>query len=220
MSARLSDNLKKIWARAAGTAAAAVAFGSLYFFVRQYFKDGLWRFDLSILNKSLGTAALFLVALSMFLTGAAYFSGPSKRPLAFRKYYGLAGFWTAAVHAAVNHFALPAAGLHPERKIDALTTDLPALAGLVILGAMALLSSSRAKGRLGGEAWRKTLRYGGYAALLLVLAHTVLLKGASWIKYFRTFDPVLPSLSLPVAAFAAAAVVLRLAVWAAQARKK
>ena len=35
------------------------------------------------------------------------------------------------------------------------------------------------------------------------------------MNFFRTFDPVLPSLSLPVALFAAAAVLLRLAAWIA-----
>lgn len=210
---------RRLRARAVGLAFAAVVFGCAYFFVRQYLKDGIWRFDLTILNKSLGTAALFLVALSMFLTGVAFFSRGSSRPLAYRKYYGLAGFWTALVHGLVNHFGLPAAGLHAERKLDALLSDGPGLAALVLFGVMAALSNAAAKGRLGGEIWRKTLRYGGYAALALALAHTALLKGASWGKFFRTFDPVLPSLSLPAAVFAAAAVILRLAVWASGRRK-
>jgi hypothetical protein len=210
----------KLRVRAAGTALAAIAFGCLYFLVRQYFKDAVWRFDLALLNKSLGTAALFLVALSMFLTGVAYFSRRSNRPLAYRKHYGLAGFWTALVHGAVNHFLLPAAGLQPERKLDAAVSDVPGLAALVLFGAMAFLSNAGAKGRLGGETWRKALRYGGYAALVLAVGHTALLKWASWLKYLRTFDSVLPSLSLPVAAFAASAIILRLAVWAFEARKK
>ncbi|MBE3126102.1 MAG: ferric reductase-like transmembrane domain-containing protein [Acidobacteria bacterium] len=210
----------KLWLRAGVAAAAAVAFGCLYFFVRQYFKDGVWRFDLILVNKSLGTAALFLVALSMFLTGVAYFSRHSGRSLSYRKHYGLMGFWTGLVHGAVNLFLLPAVGLHPERKLDAWVSDAPGLLALVLFGAMALLSNAGVKGRLGGETWRKALRYGGYAALLLAVAHTALLKWTSWTKYVRTFDSFLPSLSLPVAAFAAAAVVLRLAAWIFEARKK
>lgn len=210
----------KLWVRAGVVAAAAIAFGGVFFFVRQYFKDGLWRFDLSLVNKSLGTAALFLVALSMFLTGVAYFSRRSGRSLAYRKHFGLMGFWTGFAHGAVNHFWLPAVGLYPERKLDAWLTDAPGLVALVLFGAMALLSNAGAKGRLGGETWRKTLRYGGYAALLLAVAHAALLKWASWTKYLGTFDSVLPSLSLPVAVFAAAAVLLRLAVWVSEARKK
>jgi len=210
----------KLWVRAGAVAAAAVVFGVLYFFVRQYLKDGVWRFDLSLVNKSLGTAALFLVALSMFLTGVAYFSRRSGRSLAYRKHYGLMGFWTGLVHGAVNHFWLPAVGLYPERSLDAWLSDAPGLAALVLFGAMALLSNAGVKGRLGGGTWRKILRYGGYAALLLALAHTALLKWASWTKYLQTFDSVLPSLSLPVTAFAAAAVLLRLAMWVSDVRKK
>lgn len=212
--------VRRLWVRAGAAAAAAVAFGCLYFFVRQYFKDGVWRFDLTLVNKSLGTAALFLVALSMFLTGVAYFSRRSGRSLAFRKHYGLVGFWTGFLHGAVNHFLLPAVGLHPERKLDAWLSDIPGFAALVLFGAMAFLSNTRAKGRVGGEAWRKILRYGGYTALLLAMAHTATLKGGSWTKYLRTFDSVLPSLSLPVVVFAAAAVILRLAVWVSGVRKK
>ncbi len=212
--------VRRLWSRAGAAAAASVAFGCLYFFVRQHFKDGVWRFDLSLVNKSLGTAALFLVALSMFLTGVAYFSRRSGRSLAYRKHYGLVGFWTGIVHGAVNHFWLPAVGLHPERKLAAWLSDAPGLAALVLFGAMALLSNAGAKGRLGGETWRKALRYGGYAALLLAMAHTALLKWGSWTKYIRTFDSVLPSLSLPVAVFAGAAVILRLAVWVSDVRKK
>jgi hypothetical protein len=210
---------RRLRAGAAGLTCAAVVFGCVYFFVRQRLKDGFWRFDLTILNKSLGTAALFLVALSMFLTGVAFFSRRSNRRLAYRKYYGLAGFWTALGHALITHFGLPAAGLHAERKFGALLSDVPGLVALVLFGAMAALSNAAAKGRLGGETWRKTLRYGGYAALALALVHTALLKGASWGKYLRTLDPVLPSLSLPAALFAAAAVILRLAVWASGRRK-
>ncbi len=210
----------QLWARAGALAAAAVAFGALYFFVRQYFKDGVWQFDLAIVNKSLGTAALLLVALSMFLTGVAYFSRRSGRLLACRKHFGLMGFWTGLVHGAVNHFWLPAVGLHPERKLDAWLSDVPGLAALVLFGAMALLSNAGAKERLGGETWRKALRYVGYAALLLAMAHTALLKWASWTKYLRTFDSVLPSLSLPVVAFGSATVLLRLAMWLSRARKK
>jgi hypothetical protein len=210
----------KLWVRAGVVTAATVVFGVLYFFFRQYFKDGVWRFDLSLVNKSLGTAALFLVALSMFLTGKAYFSRRSGSSLAYRKHYGLMGFWTGLVHGAVNHFWLPAVGLYPERKLDAWLSDAPGLAALVLLGAMALLSNAGAKARLGGGAWRRILRYGGYTALMLAMAHAALLKWASWAKYLRTFDSVLPSLSLPVATFAAAAVLLRLAMWVSDVWKK
>jgi hypothetical protein len=212
--------VRRLWARAWAASAAATAFGCLYFFVRQYFKDGTWAFDLGLVNKSLGVAALFLLSLSMFLTGVAYFSNGSARILAFRKHYGLVGFWTGLVHGAVNHFLLPLVGIHAERKVAAWISDGPALAALVLFGVMAWLSDPRSKERLGGPVWRRTLRYAGYVGLGLSIGHTALLKGASWAKYFRTFSSVIPSLSLPVAVFAAAAIILRLAVWVSQRRDR
>ena len=210
----------RLWGRALAVALAAFVASGLYFYVRQFMKDGVWRFDLGLVNKSLGTAALFALSLSMALTGLAYFSRRSTKPLAYRKHLGLVGFWTAFAHAAVTHVLMPAVGLRPERKIEALDSDWPGLAALVLFGTMALVSNASIKGRLGGEAWRKLLRYGGYAGLVLAAGHAALLKWSSWTNYFRTFDPVLPSLSLPLAGFAGFAVALRLAVWLAAKRNR
>jgi len=212
--------VRRLWLRAWGAAAAVAAFGCLYFFVRQYFKDGIWLFDLALVNKSLGTASLFLLTLSMFLTGVAYFSNRGARPLAFRKHYGLVGFWVGIAHAAVSHLLLPLWDLHPERKTNAWLSDGPGVAALVLFAMMAAASNPSPKERLGGAAWRRLLRYAGYAGLVLSLGHTVALKASSWTNYFRTFGSVIPSLSLPVALFAAAAVLLRLAVWVSQLRNR
>jgi len=212
--------VSKPWGLGLGTASAAVVLGTAYFYVRQYLKDDVWHFDLTLVNKSLGTAALLLLALSMGLTAWAYFRPARARWLAYRKHLGLAGFWTGLAHGLVNHFALPALDLHAERKMDAAITDGPGLVALALFAALALISNASVKGRLGGERWRKLLRYGGYAGLVLAAGHAALLKGASWAKYFRTFDPVLPSLSLPAALLAVAAVLGRLALWISARRRK
>lgn len=202
--------------RAVGAALALAIFGVLYFFLRQGLKDGVWRFNLPLVNKSLGAAALVLLSLSMLLTGLAYFSKRGGRRLAGRRSYGLAGFWTGLVHAAVTHLALPAAGLAPERRGGAWLSDGPGLAAIIIFAVMAVLSLPGTASRLGGGRWRRILRYLGYTALVLAAAHAAVLKAPSWTKYLRTFDPPLPSLSLPAALVAAAAVLLRAAVWIAE----
>lgn len=212
--------VRRLWVRAWALAAGLVAFGSLYFFVRQYFKDGVWAFDLTLVDKSLGVAALVLLSLSMLLTSLAYFRARPARPLAFRKHYGLVGFWTGLIHAGVNHFLLPLWGLRSERQLAAWISDGPALVALALFGAMAFLSLPKAKARLGGGAWRRTLRYAGYAGLALSIGHAGLLKWTSWTNYFRTFGSVVPSLSLPASLLAAAAVGLRLAVWISGRRRR
>ncbi len=201
-------------------AAAATAFGCLYFFVRQYFKDGIWRFDLTLVNKSLGVAALLLLALSMLLTARSYFSRRPGKAMALRKPYGLAGFWLGFVHGALDHVILPTVGLHVEPKAVDLHAEAAGWAALALFAAMAVISNERARKRIGNGTWRKVLRYAGYAGLSLAAAHAAFLKSASWSKYFRTFDSVLPSLSLFVFALAVVAVLLRLAVGFAERRKK
>jgi hypothetical protein len=219
-SARKGRTAARLWIRASLTASFAFAFGCLYFFVRQSVKDGSWRFDLTIVNKSLGTAALFLIALSMFLTGLSMLSKRGSGPLVYRKHHGLVGFWVGLLHGAVNHVLLPAVGLHAEIKGEALHSEALGLIALILFGAMTVLSIPRVKARVGGGTWRKLLRYSGYFGLLLAVAHTGFLKWESWMNFFRTFDPVLPSLSLPVALFAAAAVLLRLVAWLAGKKRR
>jgi hypothetical protein len=211
---------RRLWTRAWAVSAASVVFGSLYFFVRQYLKDGIWRFDLTLVDKALGVTALFLVTLSMALTGVASFSKRSGRSLAARKYYGLVGFWTGLAHAAVNHFGLAAVGLRAESGTDNLHAEAAGLAALALFGLMAAGSNSRVAAKLGPERWRRSLRYAGYIGLVIAAGHAALLKWASWTKYVRTFSSVLPSLSLPAALFAVLTVLLRLAVGMARRRKK
>jgi DMSO/TMAO reductase YedYZ heme-binding membrane subunit len=213
-------SVRGLWTRAWAVSAVSVVFGCVYFFVRQYFKDGVWRFDLTLANKSLGVAALFLMALSMALTGIVYFSKGSSRLLGARKPYGLVGFWTGLAHGVVNHVLLPAVGLQAESGAGNPHAEAAGLAALALFALMAVASNARAAARLGPGRWRKFLRYAGYAGLILAAGHAALLKWASWTKYLKTFGSVLPSLSLPVALFAAAAVFLRLAVWISRGRKK
>jgi DMSO/TMAO reductase YedYZ heme-binding membrane subunit len=219
-TARKDHAVRRLWLRAWTASAAAVAFGSAYFFVRQHFKDGIWRFDLTLVNKSLGVAALFLIALSMALTAIASMSKGSGRLLVLRKYYGLVGFWTAFAHVLFNHFLLGAAGLRAESGADTPPAEAAGLAALALFALMAAASNERAAARLGAGRWRAFLRFAGYGGLVLATGHAALLKWAGWTKYLRTFSSVLPSLSLPVAVFAAATVLLRLAVGISQRRKK
>src|SRR4030042_4204706 len=104
---KMSRPAFKLWLRALATGLAAFVFGALYFFVRQFVKDGIWRFDLTIVNKSLGTTSLFLIALSMFLTGISIFSRRGSTPLIYRKHHGLVGFWAGLARGATNPFLPP-----------------------------------------------------------------------------------------------------------------
>ncbi len=211
--------LAGLWRRTGILAGSALVFGGLYFFVRQYFKDGVWSFNLYLLNKSLATTSLLLVSLSMLLTAWSYFRPGSTRVLAYRKFYGLLGFWIGLAHGAVSHVLLPGHFPFPSWGLKNPAASVLGLAALLLFGTMAAASDRRVKGRWGGENWRKFLRYAGYAALITAAVHAVVLKWASWTKYLRTFESVLPSLSLPVVLVSAAALILRGAVWISKRRR-
>jgi hypothetical protein len=212
--------LRRLRLRSAAAAAGAIAFGGLYFFVRQHWKDGIWDFDLYLLNKSLAVASLFLVSLSMVLTAAGYFNKGPGRSLAYRRHYGLAGFWIGLAHGLVSHFLLPEHFPLSSWALGHPAASATGLAALILFGIMAASSNTRVKGWLGGERWRKGLRYAGYLALVIACVHAGVLKWASWTRYFRTFESVLPSLSLPVVLFAAVALALRVIIWRSEARKR
>jgi hypothetical protein len=212
--------LRKLRIRSTAAAFSSIAFGALYFFVRQKLKDGIWDFDLYLFNKALATASLFLVSLSMILTGIGYFSRRPGRALAYRKHLGLAGFWTGLTHGLVSHGLLPDRFPLASWMLEHPLASATGLVSLLFFGVMAAISKAKVKGRLGGVLWRKGLRYLGYAALVAAAVHAGILKWASWAKYLRTFESVLPSLSLPIVLFAFAAVILRIIVWRSEAGKR
>lgn len=208
---RRSGSALKAWL----AAGLALVFGCGYFFLRQHFKDGGWGFDATLVNKSLAVTSLFLLSLSMLLTGLSALSAGNAGLLVRRKYYGLAGFWSGALHAVMSHLFFPALGVELEKveRLGSLATA-SAYAALAIFGIMAFVSAPSAKASLGGENWRRLLRYLGYSGLVLAAGHAALLKWPSWFRYFKTFSSVLPSLSLPAVVLALATILLRLALWA------
>lgn len=204
--------------RAALYAAGLVAFASAWFFAREIFRGRPAGFGPDLLNKALAVSSLALVAGSMLLTGLARFVPRFRPGLARRKAYGLAGFALGALHALATHAFLAA---RPSGEIAGADHGGVMLgsATLFVLSAMALASNGAARRRLGGAAWRRFLRYAGYAALLLATAHAAVLKGASWARWATTFGTVLPSLSLPAVIIALAAIGLRVGMWAADRKK-
>lgn len=195
------------------SAVLSFIFGCGYFFLRQHFKDGGWGFDPTLVNKSLAVTSLFLVSLSMLLTGLSVLSAGNAALLAGRKYFGLVGFWSGLLHAVMSHLVFPGVGVELEQaeRFGSLAAAA-AYAALVLFGIMAHFSAPKPKASLGGESWRRLLRYLGYSGLVLAAGHVALLKWPSWFRYFKTFASVLPSLSLPAVALALAAVLLRLAL--------
>ena len=190
----------------------AVVLSAVYFVLRQRFKDGFWGFDFYLTNKAFSIASLLLIAASMLLTGWRYFGKVSPATFALRKHLGLAGFFLGLAHGLATHMLMPEEFPWPGWVLENLWSSTLAFAALLVFALMAIASSAKVKGRMGGERWRLFLRYGGYAAMIMAAAHAGILKWESWVKYLESFSSVLPSLSLPAVVFCLFVVVLRLAM--------
>ena len=79
---------------------------------------------------------------------------------------------------------------------------------------MAVISNMYMTRMLGGKWWKIILRT-GYLAVILVLAHVVLLKSARWMRWYQDGMETFPSLSLLVSVFMVIVVLMRIALWMA-----
>ena len=200
----------KLWIGAVHFAADAVLVAFVYFILRDFLKDGAWKITLYLFNKALANAALLLVGLSMLLSSLSRLRRIGADKLVYRKYLGVVGFGLAVLHALISHRALSAKFPWPAWARQNWATALLGVAAFVLFAVMTAVSNRKAVERLGGAIWRRLLSSAGYAGVLLVVVHAALLKWPSWLNWLRTFDPWLPSLSLPTVLFGLAVLAARL----------
>ncbi len=201
----------RMWLSTSVFAALVFAAGSLYLFARR------GDFNLYIANKALAVDALVLIGLSLALSGLVYFWDFIDTKIIYRKFLGLAGFALAGAHISIVLWMLPEKG-GPESLTHEASEILGTLA-VLIFAMMAAVSNKYAFYRLGSKRWRALLRL-GYWGFIFALAHLSLLKYGGWIKWFKSFDPILPPLSLLAIIFGAAVIILRLALWLAIRKKR
>jgi DMSO/TMAO reductase YedYZ heme-binding membrane subunit len=200
----------KLWIGAVHFAADAVLVAFVYFILRDFLKDGAWKITLYLFNKALANAALLLVGLSMLLSSLSRLRRIGADKLVYRKYLGVVGFGLAVLHVLMSHRALSAKFPWPDWLGQNWETALLGVCAFILFAVMTAVSNRRAVQRMGGARWRRFLSYAGYLGVLLVVVHASLLKGPSWLNWVRTFDPWLPSLSLPTTVFGLAVLAARL----------
>lgn len=213
----------KLWANTFFFSAALFILGNIYLFTR---RDALNIFaneasyNIFIANKVFASTAVVLIGLSLALSGLCYFWDFVDTKIIYRKYLGVMGLFYGIAHIIVTIVFLT----EPFTVRDYLSRHpISAVFGalaLIVLIYLGAISNRYAIYELGGQKWRNTMRYGGYTALLLVAVHYFVLKYNGWITWFKTFDPVLPPLSLLTGIFVVFVIVMRLALWMSVRKKK
>jgi DMSO/TMAO reductase YedYZ heme-binding membrane subunit len=164
------------------------------------------------INKSVADTSIILMGLSMVIGSICYFWNFLDWSVVYRKYLGLIGFAFGIAHLVLSwdlFMSLFNTTTWEQGKM------WPALAGtvaFVIFTIMALISNTFAARHLGGKNWKYILRT-GYAAILLVWFHVVLLKSARWVTWYQGGMKTPPSLSLMVSIFIVFVLVMRLLQW-------
>jgi DMSO/TMAO reductase YedYZ heme-binding membrane subunit len=155
----------------------------------------------------------------MWLSSLCYFWNFVDTKIVYRKHLGLIGFAFGIAHTALSYTALQRLFQLVTWQKGAMWPALSATVAMIIFTVMALISNKYAAHELGGIWWRRILRL-GHVALILVWAHVVLLKGQRWVTWWTEGPKTLPAMSLIVSIFIGVIIVMRLALWWSLWRKK
>ena len=166
----------------------------------------------NVLNKSVADTSIILIGLSMLLSGVCYFWNLFDTKIVYRKHLGLVGFAYGVIHMVLSYQAFLAFFSSATWIKGVPWAALTGLIAAVIFLIMTISSNQYSAIHLGGKVWRMVLRT-GYIAVLLVMAHVIILKLSRWLTWYDNGMATPPSLSLIVTVFMAIVILLRLALW-------
>jgi DMSO/TMAO reductase YedYZ heme-binding membrane subunit len=150
------------------------------YFVSQF--DPEQRFTIFFLNKAAAETAVVLIALSYLLGPLCLLSKKFARFLAYRRYFGLAGFFAVITHILLSF--LQVSDRFPwtwylDRKVGV----TGAVVATFIFSALALTSKNSIISAMNSKRW-KTVQRTGYIAILLVLLHIYYASSRRWGQWW------------------------------------
>ena len=157
-----------------------------------YFWQGFYNFG-SFINALAGISAV-MIAISFAFGTFTFYTDFLDTKLAYRKYFGLVGYWYAMLHVSLL------AALHPQENFvnpvlkGIITQDqqLGAIA-MLILTFMTVISHEKVPVLISPKLWRNSLRL-GYLIYIVFIPRAILLDGPLWSAWF---EGVSESLLLP-----------------------
>lgn len=202
----------KLWEDSFLAACVIFSFWTVYVFFLQGF------LTIALLNEAIAATSSTMIGLSFSLSGLCYYFDFLDSKIAYRKYFGLIGFWLAFLYAILLVV------LHPERYFYRFALNfwspdfLLGLSALTIFAGMTAISTNWAMTRLGVLWWRRILHL-GYLAYFFLIVRAVIVDGGNWLVWLNSFSG-LPPLRLLGAVFAVSVLLFRLSIVIADWRKK
>lgn len=165
-------------------------------------------------NQAAANASVFLIGFSFLLSSVCYFFDFLDTKIIYRKHLGIVGFAYGVAHVIfiLLVIKIPLQDLLGEQ----LLSFLLGLLAVLLFTFMTLISNRYVITHLGGPAWRTSLRWAGYIALIFVWLHALI--AAQWTAWFAR--PVgWPPLALWAGMFSVVVILARLILAVALWRK-
>jgi DMSO/TMAO reductase YedYZ heme-binding membrane subunit len=178
-----------------------------------------WLGSRSVMNKAVADTGIFLMGLSMLLSGLGYFWNVFDTLVIYRKSLGLVGFAYGLAHLFLSWSAFQALLQPTTWEQGKMWPAFTGTLALVIFTVMAIISNTLMARLIGGKLWKYILRT-GYIGVILVWLHVVLLKSARWVTWYQDGMQTPPALSLLISIFMVGVIAMRVALWFALSRRK
>lgn len=204
----MKPQTRKLWIEALVYGLLLTVFSCIYQFIQAR------SFTLYTLQAAFSFSGIILINLSFILSGVSYFWHIGIKKLGHRKQYGVVGFVLVLIHALLSLQLYAGSIFSLSLFMSGPVIYISALCALIIFTMMVIVSNFGIPAKIGVLLWRQLLRV-GYIGIVLFTIHLFLLRYITWIRWFNTFNPLLPPLSLFLFLFSAAAVGLRMALFIA-----
>ncbi len=156
-----------------------------------------------LINVSTAWTAVVLIGLSMLLSAVCYFWNAFDHYILFRKHLGVSGFAIVTIHAffslVVMRSEFPLFTYYLDSKNIA--SFLFALTSFAYFAFMTSISNNYAVHEIGGQRWRRLLRF-GYIAYIFAIIHFGVKGLPWWIKWIQGGMHGFPPLGLILFIFA------------------
>ncbi len=164
------------------------------------------------LNKAFADTSITLIGLSMLLSSVCYFWDFMDTKIIYRKHLGLVGFAFGLAHILLSYNAITRLFTPQAWQNGIPLAPITGVLAAIIFAMMAVVSNQYAAHVLGGVTWRKILRT-GYLAVVLVWLHVFFLKWIYVSRWIQGGMKTPPSSSVIVLLFMIVVIVMRGALW-------
>jgi len=164
-------------------------------------------FSLVGVSKAVAGTAAVMIGLSFALSGIGYYFDFLDKKIAYRKYFGLVGFWLALAYSVLLLFVDPEKYFYGFFDHLGSAEVLLGLGAMCILTAMTIVSNPWGIKRLGAARWRRILHL-GYLAYAFLIIRAYILEHTVWGDWIAV-PSGLPPPRLVVTIFAVAVIAFR-----------